>query len=139
MFGIFKKKRNKTRDDHPDIGAGIARGLAEIRSLNRHELLRVQKGVDLAYKLMETRFPNAVAWTSSAWEEKSKLFDELGELEREWQPRDSAVARGVWLIVASLAAIPMKSGIGADIGKLLDELLVYKIEALGERAGVPHA
>jgi hypothetical protein len=126
MFEWLRKK--------PDISAGIETGLAEIRALDRPAALQVQKGVDLGFKCLGTRFPEANDWTLSTWEQKSVTFDELGALEKEWQSRDPLVSRGVWLVVASLAAIPMQSDIGGKIGKLMDELLLYKIEALGALA-----
>jgi hypothetical protein len=126
MFGWLRKK--------PDIAAGIENGLAEIRALDRPSLLQVQKGVDLGFKCLGSRFPAAHDWTFSTWEQKSATFDELGTLEKEWLQRDPLVSKGVWLVVASLAAIPMKSDIGIKIGKLMDELLLNKIEALGAAA-----
>jgi hypothetical protein len=123
MFGWFRRK--------PDVAAGIATGLAEIRAYDALTRYRVQKGVVLANKRVDARFPTAELWMSSTWEQKEQVFDELAALEDEWQTNDAAVSRGVWLVVVALSVIPMGPDLNEKVGKLMDELLLNQIEVLG--------
>jgi hypothetical protein len=123
MFEWFTRK--------PDITAGIMTGLAEIRALDPLTRVQVQKGVVLAHRHVRERFPESNDWMFSKWEDKSAMFDQLGELEKTWKARDVAVSRGIWLVTASLAALPMKPPTSTEISKLMDELLLNRIEVLG--------